>query len=89
MAKSINCKGMETPEEIPKLKSELLNSLAISEEVELNLTGIEQIHSAFIQLLISAKQSYEKKGVIFRTSHASPELLSLIQLLNIEREVCL
>lgn len=62
------------------LKATLLAGLATNEELELDLSGVEEIDAAGLQLLVMIKQQAAALGKTLRFTGHSPVVLDLLDL---------
>lgn len=65
-----------------ELKPQLYNILQQHTALELDLSGVSEIDSAGLQLLIAAKREASDTGTILRLSHHSPAVLEVFDLCN-------
>jgi len=63
-----------------ELKDTLLDGLAASEELELDLSGVGEFDAAGLQLLVMVKQQATVLGKILRFTGHSPVVLELLDL---------
>lgn len=62
------------------LKATLLAGLAANEELELDLSGVEEVDAAGLQLLVMIKQQATASGKALRFTGHSPVVLDLLDL---------
>ncbi|MFC4157902.1 STAS domain-containing protein [Chitinimonas lacunae] len=65
---------------VPTLRHQLLERLAAADSLEVDLTGVSDIDTAGLQLMLLAKRL---PGKTVRFSHHSPPVLRLIALANV------
>ncbi|VXC96614.1 Sulfate transporter/antisigma-factor antagonist STAS [Pseudomonas sp. 8Z] len=58
----------------------LMRALAPSAEVELDLSALDEIDCAGLQLLVLTKQEAERQGCQLRLSHHSPAVIDAFEL---------
>jgi len=66
-----------------ELNSQLLEGLALSNEVEIDLSAVNEIDTAGVQLLIHAKKAADKAQRVLRLCRHSPAVLDVFELLNL------
>lgn len=66
--------------EVQEFTKELLWYIQSCENVEIDLSGIEQIDMSAIQLLISAKLYCQKENKAFKISNISDDIINLFSL---------
>ncbi|MDO8775434.1 MAG: STAS domain-containing protein [Burkholderiaceae bacterium] len=66
------------------LKDELLAPLAQCETVELDLSGVSEIDSAGLQLLIMAKAEAQERGKVLSITGHSQAVLEILDLCDLE-----
>ena len=74
--------------EAAEQKTTLLSALTTaSEALEINLSAIDELDSAGIQLLLFLKQEATRQQKTMLYSHHSPSVLSAIELLNLAAQL--
>lgn len=63
-----------------ELKDKLLVGLSTTEELELDLSGVEEIDGAGLQLLVMIKQQTAALGKVLRFTGHSPVVVELLDL---------
>lgn len=69
------------------LKPALLNAVAAEPRLELDLSGVTELDSAGVQLLLLAKREAARTGGALQLAGHSEAVLEVINLLNISREL--
>ncbi|WP_035854035.1 STAS domain-containing protein [Deefgea rivuli] len=74
--------------EAAEQKTALLSTLSTAiDTLEINLSAIDEIDSAGIQLLLFLKQEATRQQKIMQYSHHSPSVLNAIELLNLAAQL--
>ena len=84
--KIIKWQGSLTIEKADALKQEFLQAFDSAKEILLDISAIEDIDTAIIQLIFSAEAA--KRGVKFQVDkNISPAVMQFLKLLNLELSV--
>ena len=86
--KIIKWQGSLTIEKADALKQEFLQAFDSAKEILLDISAIEDIDTAIIQLIFSAGKEAAKRGVKFQVDkNISPAVMQFLKLLNLELSV--
>jgi anti-sigma B factor antagonist len=75
--------GELTIYEVPGVKLALLDAMAVADGLEIDLSGVTEIDTAGVQLLVAAKSSANEQQMAMRLVGHSPVVLELIELYNL------
>ena len=84
--RSLNYQGIFTVHVIARLKHELLDHLNQSRRLELNLSGVSEMDTAGIQLLLLLKREARAQGKTFRILEHSAPVLRILDLYGLALE---
>ncbi|GGP22725.1 STAS domain-containing protein [Silvimonas iriomotensis] len=67
-----------------ELKDDLMQALAVADQhLDLDLSDVQEIDTAGVQLLLSAQQEAAAQNKPLRCHHPSPQLVAVLALLNL------
>lgn len=75
-----------TPEFVPDTAGELYSILnSATSDIWLNLSGIDFISSAAINMLLKMRQNGEEKGIRFGLTHLEPSVQDVLRVTQLDR----
>jgi len=77
---SLNLKGRIDTVTSPKLQDELADVLSLSDEVELNFSGVDYVSSAGLRVLLFGQKKSQASGKVMKLTNVSSEVMEVFEI---------